>query len=224
MSDAPVESAAFAPLPASAGKAGASSSWKKALTDAVYRGSGVTVLEAKRLRLVSKPDETERDFRVRIADALRADRDARVDALRAKYASRLAALDDRIRRAETAVARERDQATNQTMQTAVSLGATLLTAFLGRKAISQSTIGRATTTARGASRVARERSDVAHAEENVAALRRQRDDLAGELETDVRDIDARSGPDAETLTSKTLRPKKSDIEVVRVAVLWRPGA
>jgi Helicase HerA, central domain len=224
VTDAPVESAAFASLPASAGKAGAAASWKKSLTDAVYRGSGVTVFEAKRLRLVSKPDETERDFRVRIADALRADRDARVDALRAKYASRLAALEDRIRRAETAVARERDQATNQTMQTAVSLGATLLTAFLGRKALSQSTIGRATTTARGASRVARERSDVAHAQESVAALQRQRDALANELETDVRDIDARGGPDAEALTTKTLRPKKSDIEVLRVALLWRPAA
>ena len=220
----PVASASFAPLPAAAGKKGSAASWGKALEDAVYRGEGVKVLEAKRLRLVSKPEESERDFRVRIADELRADRDAQVDKLRAKYASRLATLDDRIRRAEATVSREKDQASSQRMQTAVSLGATLLTAFLGRKAISQSTLGRATTTARGASRSAKQQRDVEYAKDNVAALVQKRDDLGAELEAEIKEIEARAGVDGTELTTRTLRPRKADIEVLKVTLLWRPAA
>jgi hypothetical protein len=223
-SSEPPATASFAGLPAAAGKAGAAAAWGKSLAEAIYRGTGVTVFESKRLRVVSKPGESERDFRVRIAEAARADRDAQVDRLREKYAPRLAALLDRIRRAETALAREKDQADSQRVQTAVSLGATLLTAFLGRKRVSQSTLGRAATTARGVDRAARQQRDVAHAQDNVEALRRQRDELAQELETEIREIELRSGADQEVLATRTLRPRKSDIEVLRVAVLWRPAA
>jgi hypothetical protein len=179
----------------------------------------LAVYECKRLRLVSKPGENERDFRIRVAEALRSDRDERVDGLRARYAARLTTLEDRIRRAEAAVAREQDQANNQRVQTAVSLGATLLGAFLGRKAVSQSTLGRATTTVRGAGRAAKEQRDVALAREGVAALRARHAGLAAELEREIRDL--ASG--AETVVTRTLRPRKSDIEVRRVGLLWRPA-
>ncbi len=220
----PAANASFAALPAAAGKKGAAADWGKSLADAIYRGDGIKVMESKRLRLVSRPDETERDFRVRIADELRADRDAQVDKLREKYASRLATLDDRIRRAEAAVSREKDQASNQRMQTVVSLGATLLTAFLGRKAISQSTLGRATTTARGASRSAQQARDVEYARDNLEALVAKRDELAAELEAEIQEIESRSGVDGAELAERTLRPRKSDIDVVKVTLLWRPEA
>jgi hypothetical protein len=211
--------ASFGELPGAAGRKGVVAAWGKALVDAVYRGRGLAVYECKRLRLVSKPGENERDFRIRVAEALRSDRDERVDGLRARFAARLTTLEDRIRRAEAAVAREQDQANNQRVQTAVSLGATLLGAFLGRKAVSQSTLGRATTTVRGAGRAAKEQRDVALAREGVAALRARHAGLAAELEREIRDL--ASG--AETVVTRTLRPRKSDIEVRRVGLLWRPA-
>ncbi len=59
------------------------------------------------------------------------------------------------------------------MGAAVSIGATIFGALLGRKAVSASTLGRATTAARGMGRVGKESQDVARATENVDALTAQ---------------------------------------------------
>ncbi len=216
----PVAGAGFAELPRAVGRAGVAAGWQRSLADALYRGPAITLFEAKRLRLVSKPGESERDFRIRIADASRVDRDAQVDALRDKFATRLAAVEDRIRHAERAVAREKDQASSQRMQTAVSFGATLLTAFLGRKAMSQATLGRATTAARGVGRATREEQDVARAQEDLGELQRKRDELAREMEGELASLSAAGEARGEALTSRVVWPRKADIEVTRVALLW----
>ena len=78
--------------------------------------------------------ESERDFRIRLQLEARTARDEAVDAVRKKYAPKQAALAERLRRAEQAVERETQQASDQKMQTAVSVGATLLALF-GRKAV-----------------------------------------------------------------------------------------
>ena len=71
------------------------------------------------------------------------------------------------------------------MQTAVSAGATILTAIFGRKKLSYSTIGRGTTTARGAARTMQQREDVQHAQENLAAAQQELDALNAELEEKI---------------------------------------
>jgi hypothetical protein len=214
--------ASFAPLPQALAKAGTISKWGQALTDAVYRTRTVTIYEAKRLRLTSKPGETERDFRIRIADATRSTRDSEVDALRQKYAARLQTLEGQIQRAQLSVSREKDQVNSQRVQAAVSVGATILGAFLGRKAISQSTIGRATTAMRGVERSAREEGDVTRANESLETLRQRRDALAQEVEQAVAELTTRLEGGQEPLTEKVIRPRKTDIEVVKVALLWVP--
>ena len=73
------------------------------------------------------------------------------------------ALAERLRRAEQAVDREQQQASDQKLQTAVSMGATVLGALFGRKAVSIGTLGRATTAARGVGRTMKEDSDVKRA-------------------------------------------------------------
>ena len=218
----PVAGATFAPLPPALARAGVSARWEKSLAEAVYRSRTIRLLECARLRMVSRPGESERDFRIRIAEATRASRDAEVDRLRDKYAARLAALDERIRRAGQAVAREKDQANSQRMQTAVSVGATLLSAFLGRKAVSQGTLGRAATAARGVDRAARQQRDVTRAEDSLEAMEAQREALARELEADVAALEARRQAGAEELSERVIRPRKADIEVTRVALWWAP--
>jgi hypothetical protein len=214
--------ASFAPLPASVGKTGAVSRWEKALAEAVYRSRTLTLFECKRLRMLSKPGESERDFRIRVADAGRAARDADVEKLRERYAAQLARLEERIRRAGQAVEREKDQASSQRMQTAVSMGSTLLSAFLGRKALSQSTLGRAASAARGAARAARQQRDVARAEDSLESLRSQREALEAELSADIGALEARHDAAAEVLAERTVRPRKADVEVVRAVLYWMP--
>ena len=106
------------------------------------------------------------------------------------------------------------------VQAAISIGATILGAVLGRKTVSATNIGRATTAARGAGRVLKEREDVARAQETVAAVQQALTALEAELQGELAALEARSEPDR--LEPVAVRPKKTDVRVRLCALAWMP--
>lgn len=214
--------AAFAPLPSEAAKKTNYDEWSKDLREWLFRKHNLQLLRSPSLGVVSKPGETERDFRIRAQLAAREARDQMVARLRQKYAVRMDSIQARLRRAEEALAREIEQAKQQKVQTAISLGTTLLGAFVGRKAISYSTLGRATTAARGASRTMKEEQDVRRAQENLAQLQKQMAELEQQLAREIEEMQARSDPMTEQLEVFVLRPRKTDVEVHLAALAWAP--
>jgi hypothetical protein len=218
----PDDGAGFADLPASAGKKKSYDAWSKELGAWLLRSQEVDLLRSPSLKVVSKPDESERDFRVRLQESTRQDRDKTAEALRRKYAPKQAALQERLRRAQQAVARESEQATQQGLQTAISVGATILGAFLGRKAINVSTIGRATTAARGAGRVLKETQDVGRAKESVEAVEQAVADLDAQFKAEADALAASTDPLTEALETISLKPTRQNISVRLVALAWAP--
>jgi hypothetical protein len=218
----PGHAARFGSLPPVAANAKSYTAWRKQLSDTLYRTRNLELHQSPSLGLISEPGESERDFRVRLGDLAREKRDRLADKLRKKYASRLARLEERIRKAQHAVGRETQQASGQKLQTAISFGATVLSAFLGRKKLSYGTLGRATTAMRGMGRTAKERSDVQRAKENVAALEEQLGRLNQELETELDQLEDRLDPLTEELATTALRPRRSDVEIRLVALAWAP--
>jgi hypothetical protein len=188
----------------------------------LFRTRRLDLLGSPSAAEMSKPGESERDFRARLQQKAREQRDSGTEALRARYATRIAALEERKRRAEQAVDREKQQATSQGLQTAISIGATVLGALLGRKAISATNIGRATTAARGAGRTVQQAGDVTRAKENVAALDAQIAALNAELQAELDQRAAAADPLTEKLETVTVRPKKSDVSVRSVSLAWAP--
>jgi Flp pilus assembly protein TadG len=87
--------------------------------------------------------------------------------------------------------------------------------------MSVSTVGRATTAARGAGRVLREREDVSRAEDNVEAIATQIADLEAQLAADIAALDAQAAATA-PLQTIDVRPKKADITVTLVTLAWAP--
>ncbi|MBS1213259.1 MAG: hypothetical protein H6R26_1876, partial [Proteobacteria bacterium] len=148
----PAAEALFGSLPAEASKARSYAAWSRDLVQWLYGSQTLELHKSPSLGETSKPGESERDFRLRLQQAGRENRDESVEKLRKAYAPKMAALEERIRRAEQAAQREKEQANQQKVQTAISVGATLLGAFLGRKAVSTATMGRAATAARAGSR------------------------------------------------------------------------
>jgi hypothetical protein len=148
----PASDALFGSLPAEASKAKSYAAWSRDLVQWLYASQTLELHKSPSLGETSKPGESERDFRLRLQQAGRENRDGSVEKLRKAYAPKMAALEERIRRAEQATEREKEQANQQKLQTAISVGATLLGAFLGRKAVSTATMGRAATAARAGSR------------------------------------------------------------------------
>ena len=219
---APPDNAQFGNLPSAASKAKNYESWKKDFAGWVYRNQKVELFESSSLDLVSNPGESERDFRVRLQQLGREKRDAAVEKLRQKYAPKMTALEERKRRAEQAVAREAEQSSAQKVQTAISFGATLLSSFMGRKTLSLSTLGRATTAARGVSRSMKEAGDVTRAQDTVEAVNQQIADLDAELKAETEAIQQAADPQTEELEKVSLKPAKSDIAVKLATLVWAP--
>jgi hypothetical protein len=218
----PAPGAGFADLPATALRAASYAAFGKALAAHLHETARARLFVADALKQSSSPGETEGDFRARLAHAAREHRDGTADALRRKYQPKLSSLQDQIRRANERKSREESQASQQKLQTAMSVGASILGAFLGRKALSTGNLGRVTTAARSAARIGRENADVDRAAENLEVLQQRLQALESEFEAESARLAETLDPTAVTLREVAVTPRKSDLAVGEVALVWLP--
>ncbi len=212
----------FAPCPAAAGQPKNYALWTRDFEQWICDHRRLALLSSPERGMVSKPDEEERDFRIRLQQAAREQRDEAVEKLRRKYAPKTAALEERLRRAEQARDREAGQARQAKMQTVLSLGSTLLGAFVGRKAVSLGTLSRATTAARGVGRQMQQAGDVARAEETIESIQQKLRDLEAEFEAETEKLAAAHDLSSEPLERIELRPSRAQVTVRLVALVWLP--
>ncbi len=222
LESSPVESASFAAVPGEVARAKSYETWKKSLADFVYRAGKLEILQCDALDERSHPGESERQFRARLAERAREERDIATEKLREKYASKIQTLSDRVRRAEQAVEVQKGQARDAKWSTALSFGAAVLSSLLGKKKFSMSSVGRASTAMRGVGRSARESRDVDRAEESVDALRQQLQELESKVQAEIDEISGRLDPTTAELSSVMLKPKKTNITVRSVVLAWMP--
>jgi hypothetical protein len=222
MEKEPGDDAVFADLNSAAAKAENYKAWSKDFADYLYRTVEIEVITSPDGKIKSKPGESERDFRVRLSQTAREGRDDQAEALRRKYATKIATLQERVARAEAKVDKERADVRSQGIQTAVSIGATLLGAFMGRKAISTATLSRASTAMRSGVRTAKEQADIGAAEQSVDMLREQLQDLENEFNAEMQAITAATDPTQVEIEKSSIRPKKTDVKVRLLALLWLP--
>jgi hypothetical protein len=212
----------FTDVASAAGKSKNYDAWRKDLASWIYRSQRLELLESPSLDIASNPGESERDFRIRLQQLAREQRDERIERLRQKYAPKIAQLEEKKRRAEQAVEREAEQSKSQKLQTAISFGATLLSSFMGRKAVSLTTLGRATTAVRGVSRSMKEAQDVERAQETVEAVKEQLARLDAEFKTETENLERSMDPQTEELGKVSLKPTKANIAVKLVTLAWVP--
>jgi hypothetical protein len=215
-------SVSFAEVPSAAARSKSYATWEKDFGRWAGQSQSIELFKSSRTGILSKPDETERDFRIRLQAEARESRDAEIEKVRMKFASKIAALQDRLRRAHHAREVQSEQATGAKVQAAVSLGATVLGAMLGRKAVSASTLGRATTAARGVSRIGRESEDVTRAEANVEAIQQQLDQQNAALEAELANVGERWAVQTDPLDRALIKPKRGGVSVQLVALAWVP--
>ena len=211
----------FGDLPPEAVEAKNYAVWRKDFSNWLFQTQRLTLFRSPSLDELSKPGESEKDFRVRLQQAAREERDRLADALKQKYAPRLASLAERIRRAQTAAEQQKAQQNQAFLQTAVSVGTGLLGAFLGRKAISTTTVTRAATAARQAGRSWKEVQDVNQANENVDQLTQQAAALQREFEAEIEAQQNKIDPATEQFEPLSIRLKKTNIEVRLLALSWK---
>jgi hypothetical protein len=212
----------YSALPDAAAMSSSYKDWGKSLSSYLYQNQTLSVWESREFKAFSSVGESEGDFRGRLAHIVHEKRDLSIEKLRKKYAPKLARLEERLRKSQVRVDKEKTQYKFQKVQTAVSVGATLLGALFGRKAVKSSTIGRATTTMRGVGRAAREKQDIATAKKEVEVIRQKLQAMEEEFKAEVAEVREEFRPEDLDLTEIHIRPRKGDIMVGNFAVLWMP--
>ena len=211
----------FADVSGPAAQARSYATWKRSLIAWLYRTRRYELFRCPALKEFSEPGESKAEFRIRLSERAHEERDLQIEKLRKKYASKFHSIRERIRKTELSVEREREQVRGATLQTAISLGTTVLSAILGRK-VSSATIGKATTAARGAGRAMSQAQDVTRARANVEAAQEQLVELEAEIEAAVQTIRDAHDPAHLDLEVIALKPRKADIEVKVLALAWAP--
>lgn len=218
----PPAEAAFSECPAPMQKAKSYQDWNRQLGRWIRTNRTLSLFQSKSCAMLSNPGETEGDFRIRLSQTAREQRDAAVETLRRKYASKLTTLQDRLRRAEQAVGREAEQSRQKKMETAFSFGTAVLGAFLGRKVVSVSSASRAGSAMRSASRMGKEAQDVERARENAEAVQAELAQLEREMQSEVERVSLKWDPHNETFETLSLQPKTTDIYIRFFGLLWIP--
>ena len=106
------------------------------------------------------------------------------------------------------------------MNTALSVGTSILGALLGRKKLSVTNVGRIGTAARGAGRIGRESDDVTRAEESLEVIQQRRTDLENEFAQETSRLQGEFDAAGVTIDRVTIKPRKSDIDVKEIALVW----
>ncbi len=93
---------------------------------------------------------------------------------------------------------------------------------MGRKALSVTNLNRAASAARSATRIGRESADVDRANDNLEVIRQQRTELQNQFAADTAALERSLDVSAVELRKAQVSPRKSDIAVGEVALVWAP--
>ena len=218
----PEDNAQYAALPAELTRPKQYTTLGTALKDFLYRNRRLQIWKCAALKQNSNAGESEADFRTRLSHGAREQRDLLVEKLRTKYAPKIASIEEQIRKAEQRVEREKSQATQQTMNAAITIGSSILGALFGRKLASSANMSRAATGMRAAGKIAKERQDIGQANESVEALTDRLAKLEEEFKAESEKIAEQMDGSALELTELQITPKKTDIVVGQVMLVWQP--
>ena len=218
----PNEEGLFADVPSVAGKGKSFEKWGKDLADFIFRNRTIDLLYSDYHGTYSNPDESERDFRVRLNQLVRESRDGEVEKLRQKYAPKFAVLEERLRRAEAMREKEAQEAQSAKMQSWLNVGASLLGAFMGNKTISATNVRRGASAISSFSRASKQSGDVGRADETIEAIQAQLQELDAQFQAETQALQSQNDPMTERLTSVAVKPKKKDINLRVIALAWTP--
>ncbi|MDL2320946.1 DUF87 domain-containing protein [Desulfosarcina sp. OttesenSCG-928-B08] len=224
MRDTPPGACGYAPLPAFVAEAANFRALEKDFADYFWKTCKLTLFRCREIKLESRAGEAAADFRLRVSETLHEKRDAALEKLKAAYREKEKKLSEKVEKARIRLEKEAREVSDKKKDTLISMGLTLVDAFFGGKRLSRGTVSRAGTTLRQGKRVFDEKEDVRLAED---ALEKAEADLAAledQLVADAAALSARFSSDTLDVEEFFIAPRKTDIKVTEMAVLWEiPG-
>ncbi|MDR4511511.1 MAG: DUF87 domain-containing protein [Nitrososphaeraceae archaeon] len=215
------EGSNFTELPLIASKAEKYDRWEKDFIDWLYKNQKLSLYKIKDLKEISKLGESESDFRNRIRTLIRENRDNTVEKLRQKYSSKIRNIQEKIQRAQYDVEIQQEQSNQQNINTAISIGGTLIGAFLGRK-VSRYSRNNSSSVMRRLAKTTKEKKDIQKAIRKRDLFQHQLIDLENEFKEEIAALDHKIRNSFEDLETITVRLAKKDISVKLISLVWIP--
>ena len=195
---------------------------RAALQARIRADSHLALFRNRELGLVSRPGESEADFRARCHAAAEQREDAEADELRAKVARQAFRLQDRIDDARARLDELEANQASRTRHEMVSAAGDVLGSLLGGRSSARSLArairgasGRRTQTAAAASRVERAQHTLQDRTDDLAQLEEQ-------LSAQLVELDDRWAAKAEAVEPVDVGLSKADVELTEVRLVWLP--
>lgn len=219
LADCPSNSS-FYPLPSTFSNYKDLRGLAKHLSDYLYQNKRLELYRMKGTGVESTPEESLADFKIRFNDFLREKKETAIEKLRAKYQTKQIRVENKLEKALGKLDKEKGDVKAKTTDSIISFGVAVVGAFFGRKKFSAANIGKAATGMRSIGRVAKEKGDLKRVEQEIVEIQEQLESLALEIETAIDDLAATFTADNYELETFAIKPRRSDIFDVRLALLW----
>ncbi|MEJ2056745.1 MAG: hypothetical protein P8X39_02765, partial [Desulfofustis sp.] len=196
------------------------SRYQREFADYLYQNRRLDLFRVPSLKMESLPGESEADFMVRVGDRLRQDKEAAAEKLAEQFQVKKERLIKKLDQAAAKLEKEQGDVSTKTTDTIISFGTAVLGAFLGRKALSSTTMTRTASSIRKAGRIGKEKDDVRRAEHSVAQLEEELQALETEQNEALEMLVQSYDPAAVTVETFAIKPRRSDIFDLRTCLLW----
>lgn len=216
----PPTGAAFTDLPSLFMQQKNYAAFSKNFAEYLYQNQTLDLFEAPEMKQISKENETEEQFRSRLVSENKGKIDEEIRKIKDKYQSKIETLKERLERAKQKAEARKSKAYLQIWDTFLAFLTTVLGALLGKNKLTKGSINQAGTSLRKAGRITKEQQYASRAEESVEAIQNQLEDLETTMNDEVTQISANGDPQKINIEKVSLRPRKGDISIETVAILW----
>jgi hypothetical protein len=213
-----IKDAVYLPVQPAALKLATIDSLDKQFERFVYQNHTMVLWKSNTFKIVSLPNEAERDFRIRLQQIAHERRDLEVERIKRQFSKKIDILDRQLNTAQRLADKEGDQYQQKMLNTAISVGASIFGAILGGRT-SRTSIARA---AKSASGLSKEKHDIARAKEKMAQIELRIKELDEQLTDKITDLTDKFDPMNEELKKIIIQPKKTDVLQRYFGFLWVP--
>jgi hypothetical protein len=222
LDEEPLSNTEFATLPDFVGVTKTWRGLKTRLKQTLYAKEQQFIYHASALKIYSEPPQSLGDFRASLTHSFREYRDRQLEQLKQKYMPKIERLNARISTQEDRLEREQDEHRSRKMNAVVSIGASILGALFGRKITSSRNVGRASSAIRKTTGISKSSGDVERAEERLEDLKQDMVALDEAFEEERATLEDQLTLDQVDINEQLVRPRKGDIEIGKIWVLWQP--
>lgn len=178
----------------------------------IYQTQHLTLFSCKPLRLDSKLDESEVDFKIRLQDTLNQKKEEEIVKLQARFDSREKTLIQRLERAQVQAQKEQANSTGSMIEAGIAV----LGALLGRR--SKTSINTAISKGK---RVLKDRGSVSKITTQIEQIEEDIELLRQSFEDEVDMLTEKFQIENYPIEELIVKPRKSDIKILFSAILWK---